>query len=106
MGAFSESESWSPDGPASPVMVDGCGRLFADETLPYPFLSPYVQGLGGACWAISDATVVEDSRAPRPGSWSAANLRQGAAEGMVLVADRIDQLAEGTGVSSVCHPVC
>lgn len=87
-----------PGRPAWLVLVDGCGRRFASETTPYPFLSACVQKLGGACWAVNDAAMLADGCAPQAGSWTAANLRRGAADGTVLVADRIDQLAERMGV--------
>jgi fumarate reductase flavoprotein subunit len=84
--------------PAWLVLVDGSGHRFASETTPYPFLSACVQQLGGTCWAVNDAAVLADGCAPEAGSWSPASLRRGAADGTVLVADQIDQLAERMGV--------
>jgi fumarate reductase flavoprotein subunit len=88
--------------PAWLICVDGSGRRFVKESVPYHVINPLVVKHGGICWALFDE---ESCRAAKgsgspfgAGLWNHDVLSRAADDGKIMRAAGVGALAEQLGL--------
>jgi fumarate reductase flavoprotein subunit len=84
------------------IVVNEAGRRFCNETAPYTVLAGLINHQGGKVYGIFDEAARAAAK-PNPASqayWVNEVLERKAKEGVIAVADTLDELAQKVGVHS------